>query len=145
MILAFNDCFLDLFFYFSHTIVEKYAKDLSDEIASSTILFKLGVKIEFIYDIMIILCFPNISEGGTIKRYRDSKKKVPCQEYIYRISIAYREWKEKWEPLDDAVAELKLIWFIWYPLPPFITIISNSRVRTFSNIFLKWQIYILIV
>jgi hypothetical protein len=108
LIQAFNDCFLDLFFYFSHTLVEHYAKNLSEEIASSTILFKLGVKIEFIYDIMIILCFPLISEGGTIKRYRDSKKKVPCQEYIYRISIAYKEWKATWEPLDEAVQELKL-------------------------------------
>lgn len=29
LILAFNDCFLDLFFYFSQSIVENYAKNLS--------------------------------------------------------------------------------------------------------------------
>jgi hypothetical protein len=107
LILAFNDCFLDLFFYFSHSIVHNYAKNLSEEIPSSTILFKLGVKIEFIYDIMIILCFPNVSEGGTIKHYRDKKKRVPCQEYIYRISIAYKEWLPLWEPLDEAVFAIK--------------------------------------
>lgn len=105
--MAFNDCFLDLFFYFSQTIVDNYAKNLSEEIASSTILFKLGVKIEFIYDLMIILCFASISEGGTIKHYRDKKKRVPCQEYIYRISIAYKEWYNIWEPLDEAVLPIK--------------------------------------
>jgi hypothetical protein len=58
------------------------------------------VKIEFVYDLMIILCFPNVLKCGTIKNYRDKKKRVPCQEYIYRISIAYKEWKDIWEPLD---------------------------------------------
>ena len=101
LILAFNDCFLDLFFYFSKIIVEKYAKDLSEEISSSSIIFNTGIKIEFIYDLMIILCFSNVIVDGTIKNYRDKKKRVPCQEYIYRISIAYKEWKAIWQPQEE--------------------------------------------
>jgi hypothetical protein len=82
----------------SKGIIERHAKNLSEDIPSSLIILTSGVKIEFIYDIMIILCLPNVIQNGVIKNYRDKKKRVPCQEYIYRISIAYKQWASIWEP-----------------------------------------------
>jgi hypothetical protein len=96
LILAINDCFLELFYTLSKGIVETYKNRLSEEIKDSTILFNYGVKIEFIYDLMIILCFANIKDIGNIKTYKEKKKKkkISCQEYIYRIGIAYEQWKD---------------------------------------------------
>ncbi len=93
---------MELFYTLSKGIVETYQNRLSEEIKDSTILFNYGVKIEFIYDLMIILCFPNIKDIGNIKIYKEKKKKkkISCQEYIYRIGIAYDLWKSKYQPAE---------------------------------------------
>ena len=99
LILAFNDCFLELFFYFSKRIVEQYARGEIEEVPNSEIIMRLGVKIDFIYDLMIILCFHNIYDPRLLANYRDQKKRVSCQEYIYRISIAYKRWLPHYQAL----------------------------------------------
>lgn len=78
----------------SKGIVETYAHRLSDPIIVSNIVLNHGVNITFVYDLMIVLCFSNVSETGNMKAYKDRKKYVSCQEFIYRVQIAYNYWKE---------------------------------------------------
>lgn len=99
LILAFNDCFLELFMELSKGIVDTYAHRLSEPIIVSSIVLNHGVNISFVYDLMIVLCFPQISETGNMKAYKERKKHVPCQEFIYRAQIAYNHWKGAYESL----------------------------------------------
>lgn len=61
----------------------------------SNIVLNHGIKITFAYDLMITLCFPRLTENGNMNTYKDKKKYVSCQEFIYRIQIAYQTWKPK--------------------------------------------------
>lgn len=67
---------------------------------------------------MIILCFPNIKDIGNIKTYKEKKKKkkITCQEYIYRISIAYDFWKDKNTPYSQDKSSISSDRSIWYSL-----------------------------
>lgn len=76
----------------SRGIVETYAHRLSESIIASNIVLNHGVNIAFVYDLMIVLCFPLVSETGNMKAYKDKKKYVTCHEFIYRVQIAYRTW-----------------------------------------------------
>ena len=45
----------------SKGIVEAYSNDLSEQITTSSIILNHGVNLQFLYDLMIVLCFPQIS------------------------------------------------------------------------------------
>lgn len=84
----------------SKGIVEAYAHKLSEPIIMSNIVLNHGIRISFVYDLMIILCFPKLTDSGSMNTYKDKKKYVSCQEFIYRIQIAYNKWKVKYEELQ---------------------------------------------
>lgn len=81
----------------SKGIVETYGHKLSEPIILSNIVLNYGVNITFVYDLMIVLCFPLVSETGNMKAYKDKKKHVACQEFIYRVQIAYKNWMKQYE------------------------------------------------
>ena len=81
----------------SEGIVETYAHKLSEPIIIENIMLNHGIRISFVYDLMIILCFPRLTECGNMNNYKDKKKYVTCHEFIYRIQIAYNLWKERYE------------------------------------------------
>ena len=36
-----------------------------------------------------------------MKAYKDRKKYVSCQEFIYRVEVAYNHWKESYAQLES--------------------------------------------
>ncbi len=60
----------------SKGIVETYAHKLSEPINASNIVLNHGVTIVFVYDLMVVLCFPKVGETGNMKAYKDKKKYV---------------------------------------------------------------------
>jgi len=65
---------------------------------------------------MIVLCFPLVSETGNMNAYKDKKKHVACQEFIYRVQIAYKNWGKQFEELQEMYN--KIMWvsrsILWY-------------------------------
>lgn len=43
-----------------------------------------------------------------MKAYKDKKKYVSCQEFIYRVQIAYKNWMKQYEELMEVY---KNVWF----------------------------------
>lgn len=70
MILAFNDCFLELFMNLSKGVVEMHGSKLYETITPSNLVLTHGFCITFVYDLMIVLCFPLITETGNMKAYK---------------------------------------------------------------------------
>lgn len=69
----------------SKGIIEDYVPKFSEPIILSNIVLNHGVNITFLYDIMIVLCFPLIGETGNMKAYKDKKKYVATHEFVYRV------------------------------------------------------------
>lgn len=90
----------------SKGIVETYGHKLSEPINSSNIVLNHGVNIAFVYDLIIVLCFPQVSETGNMKAYKDKKKYVSTHEFIYRVQIAHRAWASKYEELLDIYSKI---------------------------------------
>lgn len=41
-----------------------------------------------------------------MKAYKDKKKYVACEEFIYRVQIAYKNWAKKYEDLIEMYTKL---------------------------------------